>query len=116
MKNPFTTLVGVMALLSQKIHGKKSIPTKGPETFQIKAKRWKTPAYKFTTYHVPPIIKLAFYGKAMYRRYKRAKAWVAVFSKPTSTTFRDSKGRGYRVWSDGSYRLMVQTGRKVVPV
>ena len=37
------------------------------------------------------MINSAFYGKAVYRRYKRAKAWIAVFSKPTSSTFRDVK-------------------------
>ena len=63
------------------------------------------------------MINSAFYGKAMYRRYKRTKAWVAVFSKPTSTTFRDVRGRGYRVWSDGSYRRMTtQVGRRVIAV
>lgn len=65
------------------------------------------------------IIKSGFFAKAAYRCYMRAKYRPpAIPAAPTRKSFMSSDGRrSYRVWSDGSIRVMKATGkRKLVAV
>jgi hypothetical protein len=65
----------------------------------------------------PVLINQAFLGKAAFREYLRSKIYVPRPAAPTSTTFTSIDGRAtYRVFSDGSYRKMVNMGRRAVTV
>lgn len=101
----------------KKFFGKEIIDHKPKsEEFTIRVKR---PRAKTTRnrHAFPLIAKIAWYGKAQYRLDLRHHLWQGEPAKPTSSTFRDSRGRQYRVWSDGSYRRMVAVGkRQLIPV
>ena len=52
------------------------------------------------------------------RLYLRAQKRVVVPAEPTTSTFRSRDGKkSYRVFSDGSYRLMkMEKGRRIIAV
>ena len=54
-------------------------------------------------------LKGGFYGKSMFRIDAKSKMTRHEPAIPTSTTLKSGDGRtAYRVWSDGSYRKMVE--------
>jgi hypothetical protein len=59
--------------------------------------------------------RLGGYNKAIIRAQIRESKRTPSPATPTSSTFRDgSRRKHYRVWSDGSYRLMQATGRRTI--
>lgn len=105
----FDTIKLKMKVLKDRFFRKKE-----PEKFYIKK---RPPVRKLPSLHIPPVIDIAFYGKAVYRLFKRSKTKLYKPATPTSTTFRSNDGRsGYRVFSDGSYRRMKAGKRQVVPI